>query len=271
MGPSDHAHSPANYNRIFVIGVGLNVVFVAVEAVFGFALGSLALLADAGHNLSDVLGLLLACGGPILALRPPTQRYTYGLRRSSILAALANGVMLLVAMGAIAWEALKRFWVPATVPDLALIAVAGVGILINGLTAWLLMAGRHHDLNLRGAFLHRVADTLVSVGVVIAGIAILLTGWAWFDPVISLIIVAVVVVGTWHLLQGALTLALDAVPATIDPQAVQQFLRERPPVQQVHGLHIGAMSTTEVVMTARLVMPEGLPGDLFLTQIRTSV
>jgi cobalt-zinc-cadmium efflux system protein len=260
-----HHDVPTNYNQIFVIGVLLNVVFVAVEATFGLVLGSLALLADAGHNLSDVLGLLLAWGGHLLAQRPPSQRFTYGLRRSSILAALLNGVILLVAMGAIAWEAIRRFWEPAPVPGLALIVVAGVGIIINGLTAWLFMAGRDRDLNLRGAFWHMAADTLVSVGVVIAGIAILLTGWLWFDPVISLIIVAVVVVGAWQLLKGTLSLALDAVPANIEPKAVREFLRELPQVQQVHDLHIWAMSTTEVAMTAHLVMPSGHPGDRFLT------
>ncbi len=265
QGQHHHHDVPTNYNRIFIIGVLLNVLFVAVEATFGLILGSLALLADAGHNLSDVLGLLLAWGGHLLAQRPPSQRFTYGLRRSSILAALLNGIILLVAMGAIAWEAVRRFWEPAPVPGLALVIVASVGIIINGLTAWLFMAGREQDLNLRGAFWHMAADTLVSVGVVITGIAILLTGWLWFDPVISLMIVVVVVVGTWQLLKGTLSLALDAVPANIEPRAVRQFLRELPQVQQVHDLHIWAMSTTEVAMTAHLVMPTGHPCDRFLT------
>lgn len=259
-----HHGAPASYNRIFVIGVVLNVVFVAVEATSGLLLGSLALLADAGHNLGDVLGLLLAWGGHLLAQRPPSSRFTYGLRRSSILAAVVNGVILLAAMGAISWEAIQRFWEPSAVPGGLLIAIAGIGIVINGFTAWLFMGGRQHDLNLRGAFWHMAADTLVSVGVVLAGIAILLTGWLWFDPVISLVIVAVVVVGTWQLLQGALSLALDAVPAEIEPRAVKQFLRDLPQVQQVHDLHIWAMSTTEVALTAHLVMPQGHPGDRFL-------
>jgi len=262
-----HHHVPTNYNRIFVVGVLLNIVFVVVEAGFGLILGSLALLADAGHNLSDVLGLLLAWGGHWLSQRPPSPRFTYGLRRSSILAALLNGVILLVAMGAIVWEAVRRFGEPAPVPGTALILVAGVGIIINGLTAWLFMSGQHQDLNLRGAFWHMAADTLVSVGVVITGIAILLTNSLWFDPVISLVIVAVVIVGTWRLLRGTLALALDAVPTNIEPRAVRQFLRELPKVQQVHDLHIWAMSTTEVALTAHLIMPEGHPGDRFLSQM----
>lgn len=262
---SPHQSDVANYNRVFIIGVGLNILFVAVEATSGLILGSLALLADAGHNLSDVLGLLLAWGGNWLARRPPTQRYTYGWRRSSILAALINSMLLLGAMVIIAWEAIQRFWEPAPISGLALIIIAGVGILINGLTAWLFMSGRHADLNLRGAFLHMMADTLVSVGVVLTGLAIVLTNWLWFDPVISLVIAAVVVVGTWQLLQQTLSLAMDAVPANIEPLAVKQFLRELPQVQHVHDLHIWAMSTTEVALTAHLVMPAGHPGDRFLT------
>jgi cobalt-zinc-cadmium efflux system protein len=260
-----HAHAPTHYNRIFLVGIGLNVGFVLVEATVGLRLNSLGLLADAGHNLSDVLSLVLAWGAHTLGQRPPTARYTYGLRRSSILAAVVNGIILMGAMGAIAWEAFQRLQSPTEVPGLGLIVVAGIGIVINGFTAWLFMAGRDRDLNLQGAFLHMAADALISLGVVLAGIAILTTGWLWFDPVISLVIVAVVVVGTWHLLQGALNLALDAVPAHIQPQAVRLLLAKLPGVAQVHDLHIWAMSTTEVALTAHLVMPEGHPGDRFLS------
>ncbi len=262
-----HHHAPASYGRAFAVGTALNLGFVALEAGYGIWANSLALIADAGHNLSDVLGLLLAWGASALARRPPSQRYTYGMRRSSILAALTNAIVLLLAMGAIAWESIQRFRAPADVPGGVVIAVAAVGIVINTATALMFMSGRSQDLNLRGAFLHMVADALVSAGVVLAGIAMLLTGWPWFDPVVSLIIVAVVVQGTWSLLQDAVNLALDGVPAAIEPQAVQTYLTQCPGVGQVHDLHIWAMSTTETALTAHLVMPEGYPGDAFLSQV----
>jgi cobalt-zinc-cadmium efflux system protein len=262
-----HSHEPQNYNRAFVIGIALNVGFVVVEAVFGFLTNSLALLADAGHNLSDVLGLLLAWGASWLVRRRPTQRYTYGLRRSSILAALLNASVLLVAMGAIATEAIRRFSTPQPVSGGTMLGVALVGIVINGVTAVMFMSGRERDLNIKGAFLHMAADALVSFGVVLAGIAILTTGWLWFDPVISLIIVVVIVVGTWNLLRDSLDLALDAVPQGIEPQAVQIYLDQLPGVVEVHDLHIWAMSTTETALTAHLVMLTGNPGDAFLSRI----
>lgn len=262
-----HEHQVTNYNRAFAIGTALNVGFVVVEAVFGFLTGSLALLADAGHNLSDVLGLLLAWGASVLAKRPPSNRFTYGLRRSSILAALINSVVLLVAMGGIAWEALQRFTNPASISGTTIIWVAFIGVIINTATALMFISGRKQDLNIKGAFLHMAADALVSVGVVLAGIAILTTGWLWFDPAISLIIVMVVVVGTWQLLKDALNLSLDAVPNNIEPLAVRTFLTELSGVAQVHDLHIWAMSTTETALTVHLVMPEGHPGDRFLAHI----
>lgn len=261
-----HPHRPANYHRAFAIGTALNIAFVFVEAGFGLFTQSLALLADAGHNLSDVLGLILAWGASLLALRPPTVRFTYGLRRSSILAALLNASILLLAMGAIAWEALQRLFNPNPVPGTTIIIVAAVGVVINTLTALLFLSGRHRDLNLRGAFLHMAADALVSLGVVLAGIAILMTNWLWFDPVVSLIIVAVIVAGTWQLLRDSLNLALDAVPEGIEPRAVLTYLQERPGVAQVHDFHIWAMSTTQAALTAHLVMPDGYPGDAFLSQ-----
>lgn len=262
-----HDHGPPNYNRAFVIGVLLNVGFVILEALSGVLTNSLALLADAGHNLSDVLGLLLAWGASWLARRRPTQRYTYGLRRSSILAALTNACVLLVAVGAIALESLQRFSHPLPVHEKTVIGVALIGILVNGATALLFMSGRQRDLNLKGAFLHMVADAFVSVGVVLSGIAIWLTGWLWFDPVISLLIGAVVAIGTWNLLRDSLDLALDAVPQTIEPLAVKTYLTELPGVVGVHDLHIWAMSTTETALTAHLVMPTGYPGDAFLSRI----
>jgi cobalt-zinc-cadmium efflux system protein len=262
-----HDHGQLNYNSAFIIGISLNVGFVIVEAVFGFLNNSLALLADAGHNLSDVLGLLLAFAASWLVRRRPTQRYTYGLRRSSILAALLNASFLLVAMGAIALEAIQRFSNPTPVNGSTVIGVALVGILINGITAMLFMSGRERDLNIKGAFLHMAADALVSAGVVLAGVAIMATGWLWFDPVVSLIIVAVIVAGTWNLLRDSVNLALDAVPEGIEPQAVRTYLEELPGVVGIHDLHIWAMSTTETALTAHLVMLTGNPGDAFLSRI----
>ncbi|HEY9853639.1 MAG TPA: cation diffusion facilitator family transporter [Leptolyngbyaceae cyanobacterium] len=262
-----HGHEFANYNRAFLIGVILNGGFVLCEATFGILSHSLALLADAGHNLSDVLGLLLAWGASILARRPTTPRYTYGLRRSSILAALLNAIFLLVATGGIAWEAIQRFIQPAAVEGSLVIGVATVGIIINTSTALLFLSGRHRDLNIRAAFWHMAADAFVSLGVVLAGIAILATGWLWFDPVVSLIIVIVIVVGTWELFKDSLKLALDAVPENIEPLAVLTYLSELPDVAQVHDLHIWGMSTTEIALTAHLVIPGGHPGDDFLARV----
>jgi cobalt-zinc-cadmium efflux system protein len=262
-----HSHSPPNYNRAFLVGTILNVGFIVVEAAFSFLTNSLALLADAGHNLSDVLGLLLAWLATWLVRRRPTQRYTYGFRRSSILAALFNVCFLLVAMGAIAWKAIQRLSNLAPVSGSTIIGVAFVGIVINGITALMFMSGREKDLNIKGAFLHMAADALVSLGVVLAGIAILATGWLWFDPVVSLIIVVVIVAGSWGLLRESMNLALDAVPGGIEPQAVRTYLAELPGVVEVHDLHIWAMSTTETALTAHLVMLTGNPGDAFLCRI----
>jgi cobalt-zinc-cadmium efflux system protein len=269
-GHHHHGHShdaPENFNRAFIIGTVLNVAFVAIEAGFGFFTESLSLLADAAHNLSDVMGLLLAWGASTLAQRPPTKRYTYGFRRSSILAALINAVILLLAMGGIAWESLRRLGSPTLVDGTLMIWVAGVGVVINGITAALFMAGRERDLNIKGAFLHMAADALVSLGVVLAGIAILTTGMAWVDPAVSLIIVVVIVTGTWQLLKDALNLAMDAVPNQIEPAAVKTFLSEQAGVSAIHDLHIWAMSTTETALTVHLVMPCGHPGDRFLANL----
>jgi cobalt-zinc-cadmium efflux system protein len=260
-----HSHSPKTYNRAFLIGTSLNVGFVIVEAWFGAIAHSLALLADAGHNLSDVLGLLLAWAANYLMQRPPNHKYTYGLRRSSILAALVNAMLLLLTMGGIAWEAIRRLQDPSPIAEDTVIWVAGIGVAINTLTALLFLSGRDKDLNIRGAFLHMASDAVVSMGVVLTGIAVLLTGWLWLDPVISLVIVGVIVFGTWNLFKDALQLILDGVPRQIEPLAVRTFLQELPGVTQVHDLHIWAMSTSETALTAHLVIPEGYGGDRFLS------
>ncbi|WP_337884430.1 cation diffusion facilitator family transporter [Fischerella thermalis] len=262
-----HSHEPTNYNRAFIISIVLNTGFVVVEVIYGLVANSLALLADAGHNLSDVLGLLLAWGASFLGRRQPTPRRTYGLRRSSILAALLNAILVLVASGAVAWEAIGRFLEPSSVSGSTIIGVAAVGIAINMGSALMFLSGRERDLNIRGAFIHLVADAAVSVGAVLAGIAIVTTGWLWFDPAVSLIIVVVIVVSTWQLFQESFNLVTDAVPAGIEPLAVRTFLAELPGVTSVHDLHIWAMSTTETALTVHLIMPTGHPGDAFLEQV----
>lgn len=238
--------------------------FVVVEAAAGLITGSLALLADAGHNLSDVLGLLMAWGATLLAKRAPSLRRTYGLRKGTILASLANAALLLVAVGAIAWEAVRRFAEPHPIETGPVMIVAAVGIAINTATALMFMKGSKEDLNVRGAFLHMAADAGVSAGVVVAAFAMSLTSWLWLDPVVSLAIVAVIVLGTWGLLRDSLDLALDATPRGIDPGKVRDWLAARPGVSEVHDLHIWAMSTTETAMTAHVVRPLGADHDQFL-------
>ncbi len=264
----DHGHSraPANYNRAFAIGVALNVVYIVVEATYGILADSLALLADAGHNMSDVLGLLLAWGANYLAHRKPTERHTYGWRKSTILAALTNAVILLVAMGGIAWEAVQRMSDPLPVAGKTIIIVAAIGVVINTATALLFLSGRKQDLNIRGAFLHMAADAGVSAGVVMAGVVILSTGWLWIDPAVSLIITAIILAGTWGLLRDSFNLALDAVPAGIDPEAVKSYLSDLPGVKGVHDLHIWAMSTSETALTAHLLKPESGDDDTLIEQ-----
>lgn len=262
-GPG-HTHAPADFGRAFAIGITLNIVFVAVEAVFGLAANSMALIADAGHNLSDVLSLAIAWAAVGLARRPPTPRYTYGLMGSSILAALFNAVILLIAVGAIGWEAILRLLAPAPVASTTMMIVAGIGIVINAVTAWLFASGSHNDLNIRGAYLHMAADAAVSAGVVVAGLAILFTGWEWLDPVMSLVIVAVITWGTWGLLRESVAMSLKAVPAHIDAERVRSYLGELEGVTAIHDLHIWPMSTTETALTVHLVMPNGHPGDRFI-------
>lgn len=262
-----HAHAPATFGRAFAIGIALNLGFVAIEAVYGIVAGSMALVADAGHNLSDVLGLVIAWIASVLAARPPSARYTYGLKSSSILAALGNAAFLLVALGAILIETVRRLIEPEPVAGGQVMIVAGIGIVINTSTALLFMRGRHHDINIRGAYLHMVADAAVSAGVVVAGLLMTLTGAWWIDPVTSLIIVGVIAAGTWGLLKDALKMSLHAVPPGIDERRVRAFLTARPGVEAVHDLHIWPMSTTETALTAHLVMPGGYPGDAFLHQL----
>jgi cobalt-zinc-cadmium efflux system protein len=262
-----HEHGRHDFGPAFAIGIGLNLAYVAVEAGFGLWSGSMALLADAGHNLSDVAGLALAWGGLHLSQRPASPRFTYGLKRSGILAALANAVLLLVACGAIAVEAVQRLITPEPVPGLTVMAVAAVGILVNGVTAYLFAKGRKGDVNIRGAYLHMLADAGVSAAVVISGLLIWKTGLERIDPIMSLIVVAVILKGTWGLLTESVALALDAVPSSIDSTAVAGFLKSRPGVAQVHDLHIWPMGTTEVALTAHLVMPSGHPGDEALTAL----
>jgi cobalt-zinc-cadmium efflux system protein len=265
-GHAPHRHGPATYDRAFLIGITLNTGFVIAEAVYGLLANSLALLADAGHNLGDVLGLLLAWAAASLAKRQPSARFTYGMKRTPILASLANAMLLLLASGAIVFEAVQRLKAPAPVDETTVIWVAFIGILINGVTALGFMAGRKSDLNIRGAFLHMVADAVVSLGVVLSGLAVLYTGWLWIDPAVSIVVALVIVVGTWSLLKEAISLSLDAVPASVDRQAIETYLAGLPGVSEVHDLHIWAMSTTDVALTVHLVRPGATLDDGLLAQ-----
>lgn len=274
MHGDNHGHSHGHnhsdhfdtHNRAFAIAVFLNLAFVAIEAVYGVVAGSLALLADAGHNLSDVLGLIMAWVASWLASQKATDRNTYGLKKSTILAALFNALFLIAAVGGIAWEALRRFSEPADVAGMTVIVVAGIGVLINGITMLLFMSGQKGDLNIRGAFLHMAADTAVSVGVVIAGLVILWTGVSWIDPLVSLVIAAVIFLGTWQLLKDSINLAVDAVPRDIDPAKVLERLKTLPGVESAHHLHIWALSTTENALTVHLVKPDTKGDDRVIEQ-----
>jgi cobalt-zinc-cadmium efflux system protein len=262
----EHSHGPPDFSRAFAIGIALNAVYVLIEAGFGWRVDSLALLADAGHNLSDVAGLVLAWGAVAAARLRPDMRHTYGWKRASIVAAFINALLLLVAMGSLAWEAVHRIRSPQPVDGIVMMAVAGVGIVVNTATAMLFMRGRQRDLNIRGAFMHMAADALVSAGVVLAGGLTLWFGWTWLDPVASLVIAAVIVTGTWSLFRQSTHLLFDGVPDHVDLEAVKRQLEALPGVSHVHDLHVWAMGTSEVALTAHLVMPDGHPNDAFLQE-----
>ncbi|WP_206241369.1 cation diffusion facilitator family transporter [Novosphingobium terrae] len=259
-----HHHHGVGHGKAFAIAVGLNTVFVVVEGIAGFIGHSVALLADAGHNLSDVLSLLLAWGASHLAQKPPSARFTYGLKSSSILAALANAALLWVALGAILIETIRALFTPETVEAPLMIGVAAAGIAVNGLSAVLFARGSKEDINLRAAFQHLMADALVSAGVVVAGIVVAYTGWRWLDPVTSLVITAMIGLGSWSLLRESVHMGLLAVPEGINEEKVRAYLASQEGVSAVHDLHIWPMSTTETALTAHLVIPGGHPGDAFL-------
>lgn len=265
-GHEGHDHAPPDFSRAFAIGIALNLAFVLVEGGYGFLANSLALMADAGHNLSDVMTLLLAWGGTILARRGATARHTYGFKQGTILASLASALFLYAAVGVIIWEALGRLRTPAEVNGLAITVVAAIGVAINTATALLFLSGRKTDLNIKGAFLHMAADAAVSAGVVAAGFAIMATGWHWLDPLISMAVALVVLIAGWGLLKDSLHLTMAGVPGHIEASAVLDYLTGLPGVQCVHDLHIWAASTTETVLTAHLVRPQG-GDDAFLHQV----
>lgn len=260
-----HVHAPASFGKAFAIGISLNIALVVAEAIYGYIGNSTALLADAGHNLSDVLGLIVAWGASIAAKRAPSGRFTYGLRASTILAALANAVFLLVATGAIGWEAILRLQQPEPVAGVTVMVVAGIGILINGFTALLFARGRKDDINIEGAYLHMAADAAVSLGVVVSAALIIWTGWLWLDPLTSLVICGVILWSTTSLLRGSIDMSMAAAPKGTDLAAIRSFLLARPGVSDIHDLHVWPISTTETALTCHLVMPAG-SSDTFLME-----
>lgn len=262
-----HSHAPINYDRVFAVGIALNVSYALVEVVAGFRLNSLSLVADAGHNLSDVLGLLLAWAAVWLSRRKPSARHSYGLGRSSILAALANAMLLMIAIVVIVWESALRFAHPQAIATEPVVWIASIGIAVNAFTAWLFMRGSKTDLNVRGAYLHMVADAAVSLGVVISALVMAVTGWLWLDAVTSLVIAAVIAWSSWHLLLDSLHLSLDAVPPHINAESVARYIASDPCVKDLHDLHIWALSTEAVALTAHVVCPAGHPGDAWLARV----
>jgi cobalt-zinc-cadmium efflux system protein len=264
---SHHHHEINNTNRSFAIGIALNVIFVIIEAGYGLAADSLALIADAGHNLSDVMSLMLAWGASYLATKNPTRKRTYGLRKVTIMASLVSSVLLLVALGGIAWESIERLFSPKPVDGVIIIIVAAIGVVINTATALLFVKGQKHDLNLRAAYLHMAADAAISFGVVVAGVAIMITGWVWLDPVISLFIVVVILISTWNLLRDSIDLSIDAVPQEINVLDIQNYLKNLKNVSEIHDLHVWALSTTETALTVHLVTSNECIDNRFLQEI----
>jgi len=262
----DHAHEMPSHNRAFALGVALNVAFIIVEVIYGITAGSLALLADAGHNITDVMGLFLAWGASALATKPPTWTHSYGYRRGTILAAMASAMLLFVAICGITWEAIQRFQSPEATHGATIIVVAAIGVVINAATAALFIRGQHEDLNIKGAFLHMAADAAVSLGVVLAGVGMIYTGWLWLDPAMSLIIAIVILWSTWGLFRDSFNLAMDRVPEGISMAEISNHIKSQDGVEEIHDLHVWAVSTTETVMTAHLVMPNGAD-DCFLNRL----
>lgn len=263
-----HSHRTGNYNRSFAIGVILNIVFVAIEASYGIFADSLALIADAGHNLSDVVSLLLAWGASVLATKAATEKRTYGFRKATVIASLAGAILLVVALGGITWEAIGRFFNPKPVEGMTVIVVAVIGVVVNTLTALLFIKGQKHDLNIRSAFLHMAADAGVSLGVVVAGIFIIVKGWLWIDPVVSFLIVAVILVGTWGLLRDSINYAMDAVPDSIDIPAIRHYLMSFDHVNRIHDLHVWPLSTTEIALTVHIVVNNDSLDNNFLRNLQ---
>ena len=265
---SHHHHEINNYNRSFAIGISLNVIFVIIEVTYGLLADSMALIADAGHNLSDVMSLILAWGASYLATRHPTHKRTYGLRKVTIMASLLSALLLLVALGGIAWESVERLSSPQPVDGVIIIVVAAIGVVINTLTALLFVKGQKHDLNIRAAYLHMAADAAISLGVVVAGIAIMLTGWIWLDPAISLFIVVAILIGTWQLLRDSIDLSIDAVPQGINISDIKSYLSGLKNISDIHDLHVWALSTTETALTVHLVTTSKLIDNSFLQEIQ---
>jgi cobalt-zinc-cadmium efflux system protein len=265
---SHQHHEINNYNRSFAIGIALNVIFVIIEVSYGLIADSLALIADAGHNLSDVMSLMLAWGASHLATKHPTHKRTYGLRKVTIMASLVSAVLLLVALGGIAWESVERLSSPQPVDGVIIIVVAAIGVVINTATALLFVKGQKHDLNIRAAYLHMAADAVISLGVVIAGVAIMLTGWLWLDPLISLFIVVVILLGTWRLLRDSIDLSIDAVPQGINVAEIKSYLSALKNVSDIHDLHVWALSTTETALTVHLVTTHELIDNCFLQKVQ---
>ena len=264
----NHSHEINNYNRSFTSGIALNIIFVAIEAGYGIFADSLALIADAGHNLSDVVGLLLAWGASMLATKTATEKRTYGFRKATIIASLASAIILLVAIGGIAWEAIGRFTNPKPVEGMTVLIVAAIGVVINTLTALLFVKGQKHDLNIRGAFLHMSADAGVSLGVVVAGILIMIKGWLWIDPVVSLAVVAIIFIGTWGLLRDSFNYAIDAVPRNIDIAGIKKYIMNYERVNHIHDLHVWPLSTTAVALTVHIVVTNDSLDNSFLRELQ---